>query len=71
MLSLQIPTKRIKKYSKGIHELPPISLRDLLDFKKKNEPIDISNVEPVSELTKRFGSGSMSRVLYQQRRTKL
>ncbi|KPU82100.1 glutamate synthase [SAR11 cluster bacterium PRT-SC02] len=49
-----------KKYSKGIHELPPISLRDLLDFKKKNEPIDISNVEPVSELTKRFGSGSMS-----------
>ena len=24
-----------KKYSKGIHNLPPISLRDLLDFKKK------------------------------------
>ena len=23
-----------KKYSKGIHDLPPINLRDLIDFKK-------------------------------------
>ncbi len=48
-----------KKYTKGIYNLNPISLRDLVDFKSKN-PIDISNVEPVSNILKRFGSGSMS-----------
>ena len=48
-----------KKYTKGIHNLNPISLRDLVDFKSKN-PIDISNVEPASNILKRFGSGSMS-----------
>ncbi|MDC0426675.1 glutamate synthase large subunit [Pelagibacteraceae bacterium] len=49
-----------KKYSKGIHDLPPISLRDLLDFKKKKEPINIDEVEPLDKILKRFGSGSMS-----------
>ena len=49
-----------KKYSKGIHDLPPISLRDLLDFKKKNKTINIDDVEPIDQILKRFGSGSMS-----------
>ena len=48
-----------KKYTKGIYNLNPISLRDLVDFKSKN-PIDISNVESASNILKRFGSGSMS-----------
>ena len=48
-----------KKYTKGIYNLNPISLRDLVDFKSKN-PIDISNVEPASNILRRFGSGSMS-----------
>ncbi len=48
-----------KKYTKGIYNLNPISLRDLVDFKSKN-PINISNVEPASNILKRFGSGSMS-----------
>ena len=48
-----------KKYTKGIYNLNPISLRDLVDFKSKN-PIDISNVEPASNILKKFGSGSMS-----------
>ncbi len=48
-----------KKYTKGIYNLNPISLRDLVDFKSKN-PIDISNVEPATNILKRFGSGSMS-----------
>ena len=48
-----------KKYTKGIYNLNPISLRDLVDFKSKN-PIDIYNVEPASNILKRFGSGSMS-----------
>tara|TARA_B100001996_G_scaffold347535_1_gene305125 strand:- start:2243 stop:5245 length:3003 start_codon:yes stop_codon:yes gene_type:complete len=49
-----------KKYSEGIHNLSPINLRDLLEFKKKKDPINLQDVEPVEELTKRFGSGSMS-----------
>ncbi len=49
-----------KKYSEGIHRLPPINLRDLLEFKSKRDPIKIDEVESVDELTKRLGSGSMS-----------
>ena len=49
-----------KKYSEGIHGLSPINLRDLLDFRKDREKIDVNEVEPIEELTKRFGSGSMS-----------
>ena len=48
-----------KKYSKGIQDLPPINLRDLIDFKKRS-PISIDLVESVEEIQKRFGSGSMS-----------
>jgi len=51
-----------KKYVKGIYDLPPIHLRDLMDFRKRylKSSVDISTVEPVSEILKRFGSGSMS-----------
>jgi len=49
-----------KKYSAGIHNLPPINIRDLIEFKNKKKPIDISEVEPIEEILKRFGSGSMS-----------
>ena len=49
-----------KKYSKGIQDLPPINLRDLLQFDNKRKSIDIKEVESVEEILKRFGSGSMS-----------
>ena len=49
-----------KKYSKGIHALPTINLRDLLQFKNKKDSININEVEPLEEILKRFGSGSMS-----------
>ena len=49
-----------KRYSSGIQNLPPINLRDLLQFKDKKKPIDIREVEPLEEILKRFGSGSMS-----------
>ena len=52
--------EQYKKYSSGIHSLSPINLRDLLKFKNNNKPIDISEVEPIEEILKRFGSGSMS-----------
>ena len=51
-----------KKYVEGIYGLPPINLRDLINFRKKKlgPSIDISNVEPIDKILKRFGSGSMS-----------
>ena len=52
--------EQYKKYSAGILSLPPINLRDLLEFKKSKEPINIDQVEPIEEILKRFGSGSMS-----------
>ena len=52
--------EQYKRYSKGIHSLPPINLRDLLQFKSNKKPIDINEVEAESEILKRFGSGSMS-----------
>ena len=52
--------KIYKQYAQGIYNLPIINLRDLLDFKKLGKKIDIKEVEPIEELRKRFGSGSMS-----------
>ena len=49
-----------KKYSSGIYNLPPINIRDLLEFKKSNKGINIDEVEPIENILKRFGSGSMS-----------
>ncbi len=51
-----------KKYAEGIYNLPPINLRDLVNFRKKKlgPPIELSEVEPVEKILKRFGSGSMS-----------
>ena len=52
--------EQYKKYSSGIHNLPPINLRDLLQITKKRKAIDVDEVEPIDEILKRFGSGSMS-----------
>ena len=51
-----------KKYAEGIYNLPPINLRDLINFRKKKlgQSIKISEVEPIEKILKRFGSGSMS-----------
>ena len=42
--------------------MPPINLRDLVDFRKKKlgSSIKISEVEPIEKILQRFGSGSMS-----------
>ncbi len=52
--------EQYKKYSKGIHNLPPINIRDLLEFKKPKNKINLDEVEPIEDILKRFGSGSMS-----------
>ncbi len=51
-----------KKYAEGIYNLPPINLRDLVNFRKKKlgPSIKLSEVEPLENILKRFGSGSMS-----------
>ena len=53
---------KYKKYVEGIYSLPPINLRDLIDFRQRylKPSIDISKVEPIEKILKRFGSGSMS-----------
>ena len=52
--------KVYKQYAQEIYNLPIINLRDLLDFKKMGKPINLEEVEPILNLRKRFGSGSMS-----------
>ena len=51
-----------KKYVEGIYNLPPINLRDLVNFRKKKlgPSLKLSEVEPIEKILKRFGSGSMS-----------
>ncbi len=49
-----------KKYSEIMNNLNPTNLRDLLEFRKINRPIDINEVESIKKITPRFGSGSMS-----------
>jgi len=49
-----------KKYSAGVSKMPPVHLRDLLDFKNQDEPVALEEVESITEIRKRFMSGSMS-----------
>ncbi len=51
-----------KRYVKGIYDLPPINLRDLIGFRKKKLglSININEVESIDKILRRFGSGSMS-----------
>jgi glutamate synthase (NADPH/NADH) large chain len=61
---LQIATKTndyglFKEYSRMVDDKPnPAFIRDLLDYKRN--PIDISEVEPVEKIMKRFCTGAMS-----------
>ena len=61
---LQIATRlgdyiKFKEYTHIVDEkIQPVFLRDFLTYKCK--PIDISEVEPVPEITKRFVTGAMS-----------
>lgn len=51
--------KKFKEYTKVVNEKPEkVFLRDFFEFKRK--PIDISLVEPVEAITRRFVTGAMS-----------
>ena len=66
IMNLQMATrlgsyKKFKEYTDSIDKKPEkIFLRDFLDFDPSKNPIDISEVEPVSAITKRFVTGAMS-----------
>ncbi|MGH7123294.1 MAG: glutamate synthase-related protein, partial [Stellaceae bacterium] len=49
-----------KKYSDAVAKLPPINLRDLLDFRRRFPPISIDEVESITEIRKRFVTPGMS-----------
>ncbi|MDA5192983.1 glutamate synthase large subunit [Alphaproteobacteria bacterium LMG 31809] len=48
------------KYSQALHDMPPINLRDLLDFKKAATPTSLEEVESITEIRKRFITPGMS-----------
>lgn len=53
--------KKFREYTESINKKPEkIFLRDFLDFDPAKKPIDISEVESVSAITKRFVTGAMS-----------
>jgi glutamate synthase (NADPH/NADH) large chain len=49
-----------KRYSEAVAKLPPVTLRDLLDFRPGRTPISIDEVESITEIRKRFVTPGMS-----------
>ncbi|RMB01407.1 glutamate synthase (NADPH) large subunit [Eilatimonas milleporae] len=47
-------------YSKGIRNLPPVNLRDLLDFRSHADSTVLESVESITEIRKRFVTPGMS-----------
>jgi len=47
-------------YSKGLAKLPPVSLRDLLGFKKPAKGVALEDVESITQIRKRFITPGMS-----------
>ena len=49
-----------KQFSRAMRGLPPIQLRDLLDFRPAGAKVDLDEVESVNEIRKRFVTPGMS-----------
>ncbi len=49
-----------KAYSRGLRALPPIQLRDLLDYRSPMKPVGRDDVESVNAIRKRFVTPGMS-----------
>ncbi|MEL6978139.1 MAG: glutamate synthase large subunit [Pseudomonadota bacterium] len=52
--------KQFKRYSDGLAKQPPIHVRDLLDFKRAEEPLPLDQVESITSIRKRFVTPGMS-----------
>jgi glutamate synthase (NADPH/NADH) large chain len=48
------------QFSRGVRDLPPVYLRDLLEFNYAKQPIQIDQVEAITEIRKRFVTPGMS-----------
>ena len=48
------------QFSQGVRDLPPVYLRDLLEFNWAKEPASIDAVEAITEIRKRFVTPGMS-----------
>jgi glutamate synthase (NADPH/NADH) large chain len=48
------------QFAQGVKELPPVYLRDLLEFNFAKEPVQIDEVEAITEIRKRFVTPGMS-----------
>ena len=51
---------RYLNYSRGLEQLPPVNLRDLLDFQRAEKPLPLDDVQSITELRKRFITPGMS-----------
>ncbi|MBU6253457.1 MAG: glutamate synthase subunit alpha, partial [Alphaproteobacteria bacterium] len=53
---------RYEEFAKSINEQSErlLTIRGLMELKKADKPLDISEVEPASEIVKRFATGAMS-----------
>ncbi len=49
-----------KRYSEAVAKLPPVAIRDLLDFVPDTAPISTDDVESITEIRKRFVTPGMS-----------
>jgi len=48
------------QFSRGVRDLPPVYLRDLLEFNFADQPVPIDEVESITEIRKRFVTPGMS-----------
>ena len=49
-----------KIYSNSHKKFSPINIRDLLEFKSSKKSVDLNEIESITSIRKKFGSGSMS-----------
>jgi glutamate synthase (NADPH) large chain len=49
-----------RKYAEMIYQAEPVTVRDLLDFNRHQEPVPLDQVESITEIRKRFVTPGMS-----------
>ncbi|GAL36469.1 glutamate synthase [NADPH] large chain [Vibrio maritimus] len=59
-----------KSYAKQVNDRPVAMLRDLMKLKKADNALPLEQIEPNTELFKRFDSAAMSIGALSQKRTK-
>ena len=49
-----------KKYSEGVRQIPPVTLRDLMEFDSEDTPTPLEEVESITDIRKRLVSPGIS-----------